>query len=153
MGKTRTVSNITSRTPMTKDSPPAVASCLGCRKRHIKCHGNGVDPCPSCEAHGECCTYPKRRRAGPRKGWLQEREKLHHDALLELSAANDRIRMLEDQLREYGAKIPPRGARSLLQSHHDSKLSEIRRQSDPDWEGDGITALDDIVPPPNSPEA
>jgi len=123
-----------------------VASCLGCRKRHIKCHGNGVDPCPSCESHGECCVYPKRRRAGPRKGWLQEREKLYQDALLELAAANDRIQLLENRLRKHGAAVPPRTkSRSPFQSHHDTKLSEIRgKQLDGDWD-------EDAGAPPDSP--
>lgn len=128
---------------MTKETQSAVASCLGCRKRHIKCHGNGVDPCPSCDSHGECCVYPKRRRAGPRKGWLQEREKLYQDALLELAAANDRIQLLENRLREHGAAVPSRTkSRSPFQSHHDTKLSEIKsKQLDGDWDEDA----------PNSP--
>ena len=81
----------------TKDSTRN-AVCAGCRRRHIKCTGDGVNACSSCESHGEQCAYPTRKRAGPRTGWLQQREEQYLEALREVEAHKTRIKELEDQL-------------------------------------------------------
>jgi len=49
-------------------------SCDACRQRHVACAGDGNNPCPRCISigKGDSCTYSKKRKAGPRQGWLQE---------------------------------------------------------------------------------
>jgi len=83
------------------DAKKNTGSCAGCRRRHMKCHGDGVNACPSCVSQGDHCTYPKRKRAGPRAGWLQEREQVHQSTLQELESAKERIRELEARLSKY----------------------------------------------------
>lgn len=72
--------------------------CAGCRRRHIKCTGDGFNACDSCKSHREECTYPTRKRAGPRTGWLQQREQQYQEGLREVMVHKQRINELEDQL-------------------------------------------------------
>jgi len=81
-------------------------SCQHCRSRHIACPGNGVDPCPSCTAKGIECIYPKKRKAGPRKGWMEERMRQHEEVTMELEAAKKTIRQLRSLLARNGVPIP-----------------------------------------------
>merc|ERR1711998_477030 len=81
-------------------------SCQTCRSRHIACSGNGIDPCPACAARGVECVYPKKRKAGPRKGWMEERMRQHEEVCDELSAAKKTIRELRSLLSRNGIPIP-----------------------------------------------
>merc|ERR1711998_385842 len=81
-------------------------SCQTCRSRHIACSGNGIDPCPACAARGVECVYPKKRKAGPRKGWMEERMRQHEEICDELSAAKKTIRELRSLLARNGIPIP-----------------------------------------------
>jgi len=85
---------------------PHMPSCQTCRSRHIACSGNGVDPCPCCVAKGLECVYPKKRKAGPRKGWMEERMRQHEEVCAELSAAKSTIRELRSLLARNGIPIP-----------------------------------------------
>lgn len=53
-------------------------ACISCHARHIKCSGDGENPCEECIVSGreEECSYAERKRSGPPRGWSSERERM-----------------------------------------------------------------------------
>merc|ERR1712159_382832 len=100
-------------------------SCRSCRSRHIACSGNGVDPCPTCADKGIECTYPKKRKAGPRKGWMEERMRQHEEVCSELEAAKKTIRQLRSLLERSGVPIP-----SSIEADYRLKVEEEEEEEE-----------------------
>jgi len=94
-----------------------MVSCEKCRSRHIKCTGNGKEPCPTCRNGGDECYYPPRLKAGPRRGWIEEHKRNYSEACADLEKAHQRIRTLENHVTQSAAVLWAIGCRSRVGLH------------------------------------
>ena len=46
--------------------------CERCQHLHKKCDGDGTQPCSRCTDSGIECKYVKKRKTGPRQGWVNK---------------------------------------------------------------------------------
>lgn len=47
-----------------------MVTCAYCRRKRIKCKGDGAPICPNAQSHGEETIYLQRQKAGPKQGWV-----------------------------------------------------------------------------------